>query len=252
MTGKSIPCFWELWRGPSYWQKPVSMSKNWEDPFQSGSPGSARGVHIHQTSKPNSWVSEVLSLPSPRVYPQLFRRDDLLDKRKPTEPAREVHAGNQTQTASSFFAGSRFLRTRLWHLSNLQRCLHGSTHGSADTATGYQPSTLAHSPPQKSCFIKTGTMCFAWDKALKMFSHTTSQFNIPLLSLSAFFFGFKKALPLGAHGLCAPGTARSPPHWSLTHCRENTGRQKRGGKREVDLRGRRGRGELGSRSKICL
>lgn len=142
----------------------------------------------------------MLSLPSPRVYPQLFRRDDLLDKRKPTEPAREVHAGNQTQTASSFFAGSRFLRTRLWHLSNLQRCLHGSTHGSVDTATGYQPSTLAHSPPKKSCFIKTGTMCFAWDKALKMFSHTTSQFNIPLLSLSAFcfFFWFQKSAAAGS------------------------------------------------------
>lgn len=252
MRGKSIPCFWELRRGPSYWQKPVSMSKNWEDPFQSGSPGSARGVHIHQTSKPNSWVSEVLSLPSPRVYPQLFRRDDLLDKRKPTEPAREVHAGNQTQTASSFFAGSRFLRTRLWHLSNLQRCLHGSTHGSADTATGYQPSTLAHSPPKKVVLLKREPCALLgikpWKCSVILQVSSTSPFSRSLL----FFFCFKKALPLGAHGLCAPGTARSPPHWSLTHCRENTGRQKRGGKREVDLRGRRGRGELGSRSKICL
>lgn len=54
MTGKSPPRFWELWWSPSYWQKPVSMSKNWEDPFHSRSPGAARGVHIHQTWKPNS------------------------------------------------------------------------------------------------------------------------------------------------------------------------------------------------------
>lgn len=59
-------------------KKPGSVSRNCEDPCQSRSPGSARGVHIHQTER----VFKMFSLRLPgEFYPQLFLQDEL-----PAEP----------------------------------------------------------------------------------------------------------------------------------------------------------------------
>lgn len=98
MTGKSTPCFWQLGTSPSYWQKPVSMSRNWEDPFISRSPHpELLGVNISTKPWNQSLCLWVLSLLAPRVHPQslLFLQDDLLYKLKPREP------GSQTNLKST-------------------------------------------------------------------------------------------------------------------------------------------------------
>ncbi len=68
-----------------------------------------------------------------------------------------------------FAAGPRFLRTRLRRLSNLQRCLHSSTHGSADTLTA-KPLTLPLSHKVVSSQREPAPkrpMCFACKRRCK-------------------------------------------------------------------------------------
>lgn len=76
-------------------------------------------------------------------------------------------------------------------------------------------------------------MCFAWDKALQMYSHATSQFNILLLSLSAFLGGgVSKKRCRWERTVSAHPAQLAAHHTEAWHTAGNTGRQKQGGKRE--------------------
>lgn len=122
-------------------------------------------------------------------------------------------------------------------LSNLQRCLHASTHGSADCAPGNQPPNIGHSLKVVSFKRKPASqrpMWFAWDKALQMYSHSTGHFHIFLLQLSFFFFFFFlawTAQPLGAHPRSLPTRRRAqltttPEPDSLQKTRSSSGRRR--------------------------
>lgn len=168
ITAKSIPRFWKLQTGPTYWQKPVSLSKNREDPFNSGSPGAARAVHIHQTLTTNSrsWSLIPASPVSSSTTSAVFQTAEAHSAGEMKNSSPQLKTNVQ---ALHFAAGPRFLETRLWHLSNLQRCLHNSTHGSANTLTVNQSSTLMNS--QKVVLLQREPaprrpMCLAWDISL--------------------------------------------------------------------------------------
>ena len=154
-----------------------------------------------------------------------------------------VHTWKQTQ-AGLFLAGLRFLGKRLWHLSNLQRCLHSSTHGSAETLTGNQPSALMHSLKvvllQREPAPKR-PMCLAWDKSdVRVQSHYKSVQHPPSFSLC---FLISTALPLGAH--------RHSPQLNTEHTKQS-GNTAAGRKRAV-WRGKSKRARISVKSsKMCL
>lgn len=112
--------------------------------------------------------------------------------------------------------------------------------------TGNQPLTLVHS--QKVVLLLREPCAFLGEKRCKCIVilqvSSTSSF-----SRSAFLVSITP--PLGAHGLCAPGTARSAPHWRFTHCGKH-GSVLAGTEERRRLRRRRSRIELGARSKsVC-
>lgn len=145
MTGKSTLCLWELDKGPSYWQKPVSLSTNWEAPFQSMSPGAARGVHIQQTFRPNSRSevptcpasSSVISAISPRwattqteAHTGCERRDliycmsTLENKRRLGSSSQVFGSSGSVSGTFQIFSGvstvQHMARLRLWLETSLQ------------------------------------------------------------------------------------------------------------------------------------
>lgn len=237
------------------------MSKNREDPFNSRSPGAARGVNIHQTLKPNSRsFSIILACPVSSSAISAF-----FPPRRPTVEDEAHRAGLMRDLSphwKNVAIGYTLLRRSSvpWDAS-LTPFKSSAMSPQFNTWLGRysdcKPAFNSNAFP-KSCFITEGTssqkthVLSLGYSAVNVQSFYKSVQHPPPLS---FCLLVSTALPLGAHGLCAPGTARSTPHWSLTleldtlaqnPDRCGKGSSERGRKKESE--GKESRGELGSQA----
>lgn len=187
MTAESIPRVRDLCTAPTHWPKPASVSTNAEDPFNStGVTRSCSGCkYPANLTKPNSPGPRVLSLLAPGVHPQSL----LLSTTRATvegggSPRRQTEEGLKSTDVWSLCASPQllgFLETRLWHLTNLLRRLHSSTHGSTDSPNCTRSFQLDRIPnlSKKKFFLfyffflqrepapqKSHVLCLGWNIAL--------------------------------------------------------------------------------------
>lgn len=139
---------------------------------------------------------------------------DGLEPREPEETGTELKSRVQKQTqAAHFSAAPRLLRTRLWHLSNLQRAFHTSTHGSVHAQLSRIPKKLfyynGNQLPKDPCALAGIKRCKC-TVILQVSSTSSSSLSLALLLL--FFFGFNSAAARSARSM---RTRHSPQHTTL-------------------------------------
>lgn len=259
MTAKSIPCACavKLWTRSRFTdRKPVSLSEHCDDPSRSRSPGSAGGARIHQTLESKTLPlqkkrEKMLRPPSWRLYPrEIFSNSPWNRRAEPPSENRVPTAGytrasgcvlpERSLAPSPSLSRSRspsrrfslqLLGTRLWRLAaNLKATSPGVSawlgwHRHQEAAQNFGWFPHHH---QKLVQNTARTTRLAWDRTLRIYSHTTtSQWNI-LLLLLCHFSPLLLPPPLGALALSLLATGRGTEQCSAPEPRHEAVNTARG------------------------